>query len=207
MPWRTQDEAWDEAEKTMNEEIAASEARKQKKKMARERREGKKESARAAVAKEMREKGEAMAKGKTLEQVEEEYSIKAIEPKAVKKKGPEGPALPLPLTSEGKALLERSADSVDKVKRKDNRPMVKKEVLKGMYAARPEGEKAVKRSISLYPWDFDTINVIMDHAYRERGLRISRSQAITVALRLVKISDEIFPILDAIKLEDKRGRR
>ena len=63
--------------------------------------------------------------------------------------------------------------------------------------------KCTKLSISLFDGDIKRLDAIQDYM-RERGWRISISQAVKLALRTAPLSDELVEALKAVKREDGR---
>lgn len=68
-----------------------------------------------------------------------------------------------------------------------------------------KGAKYARLSISLFPTDLDRLNAIRSYL-GARGHQITTSQAIKVALRTSRLSEDLTEALRAIKAEDGRGR-
>jgi glucose/arabinose dehydrogenase len=68
-----------------------------------------------------------------------------------------------------------------------------------------ETELAAKISISLYADDLDHVDAITAFMTRHR-IRVNRSEAIKIALRGVKLNDELLAVYKAIKKDDGRRR-
>ncbi len=69
--------------------------------------------------------------------------------------------------------------------------------------AKPQGGGCTKLSVSLFRGDVERLEAI--RAYMQtRGVRISTSQAVKVALRTAPLSDALAQALDSIRAEDGR---
>lgn len=69
--------------------------------------------------------------------------------------------------------------------------------------AKPQGGGCTKLSVSLFPGDVERLEAI--RAYMQtRGVRISTSQAVKLALRCAPLTDALAQALDSIRAEDGR---
>jgi hypothetical protein len=92
------------------------------------------------------------------------------------------------------AKLARSLDSANTKARKKAAPIP---------APLPAERKCTKLSVSLFDGDLRRLEAIQDYM-RERGERISTSQAVKLALRTAPLSDALQAALEAVRSEDGR---
>ena len=68
-----------------------------------------------------------------------------------------------------------------------------------------QGIRCTKLSVSLFAGDMARLDAIRDYM-AARGVRLSTSQAVKLALRTAPLSEALAEALDAIRAEDGRGR-
>lgn len=110
-----------------------------------------------------------------------------------------------------KELQARLGQSLDKAKTHHSAAAPALPAAALPHTPRPKGAPAIKGAkftrlgISLFPTDLDRLAQIRGYL-AARGQHITASQAIKVALRSTRLSEELAAALQAVKAEDGRGK-
>ena len=101
------------------------------------------------------------------------------------------------MTKHGSTLQDRLARSLDQANTRE------KKAHRQAPAPLPADRRCTKLSVSLFGGDLKRLDAIRDYM-AARGVRISTSQAVKLALRTAPLSDALAEALDQVKREDGR---
>ena len=103
------------------------------------------------------------------------------------------------MTKHGSTLQDRLARSLDQANTREK----KAHRLAPAPAPLPADRRCTKLSVSLFGGDLKRLDAIRDYM-AARGVRLSTSQAVKLALRTAPLSDALAEALDQVKREDGR---